>query len=132
MGHATLWPVPRAIDAEAHHYPRHWKRNFFLIYGAGSLIFLQISRFGHICRQSSMANGEYMDWGSRHAPMRVRYNWAVVSDQINATYHCLFNFKIYYLKHSEFVFYYLFGVLQEKNKILQNIPKCLKNGLFKH
>ena len=95
MGHATLWPVPRAIDAEAHHYPRHWKRNFFLIYGAGSLIFLQISRFGHICRQSSMANGEYMDWGSRHAPMRVRYNWTVVSDQINATYHCLFNFKIF-------------------------------------
>jgi hypothetical protein len=39
MGGATIWPVPRAMDAEAHHYPRHWKRNLMFLYGAGFLIF---------------------------------------------------------------------------------------------
>ena len=73
MGHATLWPVPRAIDAEAHHYPRRWKQNLFLLYGGAFLIGLQVQRYGMICRQQSMANGEYMDWGSYHAPQRVRY-----------------------------------------------------------
>ena len=52
MGHATLWPVPRAIDAEAHHYPRHWKRNLFILYGGALLIGLQVQRFGWICRVS--------------------------------------------------------------------------------
>ena len=73
MGHATLWPVPRAIDAEAHHYPRHWKRNLVLLYGGGLLMGLQIQRYAALVRQSTMANGEYMDWGSEHAPKRVRY-----------------------------------------------------------
>ena len=52
MGHATLWPVPRAIDAEAHHYPRHWKRNLFILYGGALLIGLQVQRYGWICRVS--------------------------------------------------------------------------------
>jgi len=52
MGHATLWPVPRAVDAEAHHYPRHWKRNMFFLYGGAGLIVLQIWRYGFICRVS--------------------------------------------------------------------------------
>ena len=52
MGHATLWPVPRAIDAEAHHYPRHWKRNFFFLYSGAFLMFLQLNRYGLICRVS--------------------------------------------------------------------------------
>lgn len=73
MGHATLWPVPRCIDAEAHHYPRYWKRNLFVLYGAGFLISLQVFRYGNLCRQATMGNGEYMDWGSEHAPKRVRY-----------------------------------------------------------
>jgi len=42
MGGATIWPVPRAIDAEAHYYPRHWKRNFFFLYTAGFLITFQV------------------------------------------------------------------------------------------
>jgi len=73
MGHATLWPVPRAIDAEAHHYPRHWKRNGILLYGSVFLIGIQIQRYASLVRQQSMANGEYMDWGSDAAPKRVRY-----------------------------------------------------------
>jgi len=40
MGHATLWPVPRAVDAEAHHYPRFWKRNMIFLYGGGFLMLL--------------------------------------------------------------------------------------------
>jgi len=73
MGHATLWPVPRAIDAEAHHYPRMWKRNFMFLYSGAALITLQIWRYGFICRQSTIKNGEYMDWSSHSAPKRVRY-----------------------------------------------------------
>ena len=73
MGHATLWPVPKAIDAEAHHYPRFWKRNLIFLYGGALLIALQINRYGHICKQQSMRNGEYMDWESEAAPNRVRY-----------------------------------------------------------
>jgi hypothetical protein len=52
MGHATLWPVPRAIDAEAHHYPRHWKRNLFILYSGALLMGLQVQRYGWICRVS--------------------------------------------------------------------------------
>jgi hypothetical protein len=52
MGHATLWPIPRAIDAEAHHYPRHWKRNMFFLYGSAFMMFLQINRYAWICRVS--------------------------------------------------------------------------------
>ena len=52
MGHATLWPVPRAIDAEAHHYPRHWKRNMFFLYGSAFLMVLQVNRYAWICRVS--------------------------------------------------------------------------------
>ena len=74
MGHATLWPTPKAIDTEVHHYPKYWKRNLMMLYGCGLMIGLQMMRFGHLCRQGTMANGEYMDWGSRHAPMRVRYD----------------------------------------------------------
>ena len=53
MGHATLWPVPRAIDAEAHHYPRHWKRNMFFLYGSAFLMVLQVNRYAWICRVST-------------------------------------------------------------------------------
>lgn len=38
MGGATIWPVPRALDAEAHHYPRRWKQNMIFLYAAGFLI----------------------------------------------------------------------------------------------
>ena len=65
--------MPRAIDAEAHYYPRQWKRNMLFLYGAAFLIQLQIQRYGHMCRQSTMRAGEYMDWGSHNAPKRVRY-----------------------------------------------------------
>ena len=73
MGGATIWPVPRAIDAEAHYYPRMWKRNMFFLYGAVFLMGFQFQRYAWMCRQSTMRFGEYMDWGSRHAPKRVRY-----------------------------------------------------------
>lgn len=33
MGGATIWPIPRSVDLEAHHYPRHWKRNTMFLYG---------------------------------------------------------------------------------------------------
>ena len=52
MGGATIWPVPRAIDAEAHYYPRHWKRNMFFLYGAAFLIGIQFQRYGLMCRVS--------------------------------------------------------------------------------
>ena len=29
MAGATILPVPKAVDIEAHHYPRRWKRNLF-------------------------------------------------------------------------------------------------------
>ena len=52
MGGATIWPVPRAIDAEAHYYPRKWKRNLFVLYSGAMLISFQINRYGHLCRVS--------------------------------------------------------------------------------
>ena len=73
MGGYTIWPVPRGIDAEAHCYPRRWKQNFLFLYGAAFLITFQIQRYGHMCRQSSIRAGEYIDWGSHNAPKRVRY-----------------------------------------------------------
>jgi len=74
MGGATIWPVPRAIDAEAHYYPRRWKRNLFFLYGGMFLIGIQVQRYMQLCRQSTMRTGEYMDWGNRHAPKRVRFD----------------------------------------------------------
>jgi len=50
MGGATIWPVPRGIDAEAHYYPRRWKRNFLFLYSAAFLISFQVQRYGHMCR----------------------------------------------------------------------------------
>ncbi len=54
MGHATLWPVPRAIDAEAHHYPRHWKRNLLFLYFGGGLMTLQCWRYAAMVRVSNI------------------------------------------------------------------------------
>lgn len=74
MGGYTIWPVPRAIDAEASYYPRLWKRNFFFLYTGVFLMTFQLQRYGHMCRTSTVRVGEYMDWGSHHAPKRVRYS----------------------------------------------------------
>ena len=52
MGGATIWPVPRAIDAEAHYYPRRWKANFLFLYAGGALIAFQMQRYGQMCRVS--------------------------------------------------------------------------------
>ena len=52
MGRVTFWPIPRAIDVEAHHYPRHWKRNMFFLYSGAFLIAFQVQRYGHMCRVS--------------------------------------------------------------------------------
>ena len=52
MGGATIWPVPRALDAEAHYYPRRWKRNMAFLYGGMFLIGLQLQRYGQLCRVS--------------------------------------------------------------------------------
>ena len=73
MGGATIWPAPRAVDVEAHHYPRRWKANLLFLYGAGFLITFQIQRYGWMCRQGTIGVGEYMDWGSPNAPKRVRF-----------------------------------------------------------
>lgn len=53
MAGATIIPVPRAVDMEAHHYPRRWKRNMFFLYGGLALMAFQISRFALMCRVSS-------------------------------------------------------------------------------
>ena len=50
MGGATIWPVPRALDAEAHYYPRMWKRNMFFLYGAVFLMGFQFQRYAWMCR----------------------------------------------------------------------------------
>ena len=52
MAGATILPVPKAVDIEAHHYPRRWKRNLFFLYGGMFLMAFQISRFAHMCRVS--------------------------------------------------------------------------------
>ena len=52
MGGAAIWPVPRAIDAEAHYYPRRWKRNLFFLYGGMFLIGIQVQRYAQLCRVS--------------------------------------------------------------------------------
>ena len=52
MAGATILPVPKAVDIEAHHYPRRWKRNMFFLYGGMFLMAFQISRFAHMCRVS--------------------------------------------------------------------------------
>ena len=56
MGGATIWPVPRALDAEAHYYPRLWKRNLIFLYGGLFLIGLQVQRYGLLCKVSSINN----------------------------------------------------------------------------
>ena len=53
MGGATIWPVPRAIDAEAHYYPRRWKRNMLFLYGGMFLIGIQVQRYAQLCRVSN-------------------------------------------------------------------------------
>ena len=53
MGGATIWPVPRAIDAEAHYYPRRWKRNMLFLYGGMFLIGIQVQRYAQLCRVST-------------------------------------------------------------------------------
>lgn len=50
MAGATILPVPRSVDLEAHHYPRYWKRNMFFLYGGLALMAFQISRFAHLCK----------------------------------------------------------------------------------
>ena len=42
MGRVTIWPIPRALDVEAHQYPRKWKRNMFFLYSAAFLTFFQV------------------------------------------------------------------------------------------
>ena len=54
MGGATIYPVPRAIDAEAHYYPRKWKRNAAAIYGGFFLLSWQIQRFSSLNCVSSL------------------------------------------------------------------------------
>ena len=54
MGGHTILPVPKAIDLEAHHYPRLWKRNLIFLYSGLFLIGFQISRYGHLCKVSSI------------------------------------------------------------------------------
>ena len=54
MGGATIWPVPRAMDAEAHYYPRMWKRNMFFLYGSMILMGFQFQRYAWMCRVSSL------------------------------------------------------------------------------
>jgi len=54
MGGYTIWPVPRAIDAEAHYYPRNWKKNMLFLYGAAFLIGLQTQRFGFSSSSSTL------------------------------------------------------------------------------
>lgn len=73
MGHATLWPVPRAIDAEAHHYPRYWKRNLFLLYGGMLLINVQIQRYGWICRVSNFCLRIYFAFSN--PPSKMENTW---------------------------------------------------------
>ena len=52
MGGATIWPVPRAMDAEAHYYPRRWKRNWIFLYGGLFLTGIQINRYATLHRVS--------------------------------------------------------------------------------
>lgn len=56
MGGATIWPIPKAVDLEAFHYPRLWKRNFFFLYSGLFLMAFQVSRFTHMCRVSGMSS----------------------------------------------------------------------------
>ena len=74
MGGHTLFPIPRAVNLEAYHYPRQWKRNMFIIYSSLFLINLQIHRYSKMCKTFSMKYGEYMDWGSYDAPKKMRYD----------------------------------------------------------
>ncbi|CDW76309.1 UNKNOWN [Stylonychia lemnae] len=52
MAGATILPVPKAIDLEAHHYPRFWKRNLIFLWGGLGLWAFQICRYTHLCRES--------------------------------------------------------------------------------
>ena len=52
MGGATILPIPKALDLEAHHYPRFWKRNLFFLYSGLFLIGFQVSRYAHMCTVS--------------------------------------------------------------------------------
>ena len=54
MAGATIWPVPKAVDVEAHHYPRMWKRNLVFLYGGLFLMGFQISRYALMCKVSGL------------------------------------------------------------------------------
>ena len=54
MGGATIWPVPKAVDLEAYHYPRLWKRNFFFLYSGLLLIGFQVSRYTLMCKVTTI------------------------------------------------------------------------------
>lgn len=70
---APMWPIPRALDLEAHHYPRKWFRNMWILQGSLLLFGFQLSRYSMMLRQGTMSTGEYVDWGSHDAPKRVRF-----------------------------------------------------------
>ena len=38
MAGATILSVPKAVDVEAHYYPRRWKRNLVFLYGGLGLM----------------------------------------------------------------------------------------------
>jgi hypothetical protein len=63
-----MWPVPRMLDLEAHHYPKRWLRSLVILQGSLLLIGFQISRLGLMSKQATIATGEYMDWGDHDAP----------------------------------------------------------------
>jgi len=75
MGGHTIWKIPMMLDLDAHIYPRRWKRNsIVLCFIPTMLIFYQFYRLYQPFIQPTMNAGEYMDWGSHHAPKRIKFN----------------------------------------------------------
>jgi hypothetical protein len=73
MGGGPIIKVPKAVDIEAHQYPRQWKKGMYMCWGAMALLGFQLSRYSLMHKQKTMGMGEYMDWNNRHAPHRIRY-----------------------------------------------------------
>ncbi|CAI2385903.1 unnamed protein product [Moneuplotes crassus] len=70
---AKFWPVPKSIVQDAYIYPKRYVRNVLFLGSGLVLCGIQFFRFTLTRTQPTMMNGEYMDWGSHHAPKKLRY-----------------------------------------------------------
>jgi len=61
MGGAYIWPVPKMIDLEAHHYPRKFARNLAIYTAAIWMLNFQVNRYAQMCVVSILRSLQAID-----------------------------------------------------------------------